>query len=174
MSRPVRTRWPKRWRRPSSRDMWREARLTSELCRERRVEGSSSSDSGCVLKSVDVLFSSVGTADVGGELLSFELVMDAVSEGCRRVSGYSSSKRWIMPWRVWSRKSRRPAAILASVIGREVDRTYGSLGRCRSLPRGLGRAGSCSVCCELCRGGSSTWLLLCLVPPRSDASCYVV
>jgi hypothetical protein len=61
--------------------MCREARLTSELWRERRVEGSSSSDSGCVLKSVDVLFSIVGTADVGGELLSFELVVDAVSEG---------------------------------------------------------------------------------------------
>jgi hypothetical protein len=73
--------------------MWREARETSELWRERRVEGSSSSDSGCVLKSVETLLSSVGTAEVGGELLSLELAVDAVSEGCRRVSGYSSSKR---------------------------------------------------------------------------------
>ena len=80
LRRPVRTRWPNRWRRPSSRDMWRDARETSELWRERRVEGSSSSDSAAV-KSVDTLFSSVGTAEVGGELLSLELVVEAASDG---------------------------------------------------------------------------------------------
>lgn len=45
------------------------------------------------MKSVETLFSSVGTKEVGGELLSLELVVEAASDGWRRVSGYSSSKR---------------------------------------------------------------------------------
>jgi len=65
------------------------------------------------VKSVETLFSSVGTKEVGGELLSLELVVEAASDGWRRVSGYSSSKRWIMPWSVVSRKSKRPVRMLA-------------------------------------------------------------
>lgn len=60
--------------------------------------GSSSSDSG--MWSVVILASRVGTAEVGGEVLGIELDVDATSDGCIRVSGYSSSKRWIIPSKV--------------------------------------------------------------------------
>ena len=65
-----------------------------------------------------MLLSRVGAVEVGGEVLGTELVLcdEAASEGWSRVSGYSSSKRWIMPSSVWSRKSRRPVIKLVMLI----------------------------------------------------------
>ena len=53
-----------------------------------------SSDASTLLESRDVM------SDFSGEVLR--------SKGGSFVSGYSSSKRWIMRWRVWSRRYRRP------------------------------------------------------------------
>lgn len=54
----------------------------------------------------------VGTEESGGEVLRTELAREceelASDDVARRVSGYSFSKRSIMPWRVLSRKRRRP------------------------------------------------------------------
>ena len=86
--------------RPSSSESAREASETSELCLDLSMGCSSSSESGWC--GSETLVVDVRALEVGGEIeLGVEECVEAlsavVSEGWRRHSGYSSSKRWIMP-----------------------------------------------------------------------------
>ena len=87
--------------RPSSSESAREASETSELCLDLSMGCSSSSESGW--DSSETLVVNVGVLEARGEVeLGVEECVEAlsavtVSEGWRRHSGYSSSKRWIMP-----------------------------------------------------------------------------